>query len=532
MPTPERLLIEHMLLITNKEKQDVPFRLNYGQAKIDDSLTGHDIVPKSRQQGVSSYFLARYLMKCISEKNTRAVVISHDTESTQRMLARVRFFIRNMRGPEPVLKDDSKNEITFPKMNSAFYIGTAGSRRFGRGDTITHLHCSEVAYWPDPKNLIAGLFQAVPKQSGEIAIESTGNGTGNWYHRACLRAAEGTSRYKLHFLSWLDDPDCYVPINALEAEEIMNDLRVDLDEIELTRRYPNITAGQLLFRRQTLEEMDYDLQLFCQEYPATLDECFQATGSSVFSKVNYAPTPVWEKIDSSLHALTDMYKSPRGKHVIGADVGGGLGKDRSVAEILSLDGKEQIAEWASDKYDPEEFAKVLADLGRHFNMAYISVESNNHGAVTLLKLRDLYPRHLIYSHRTDSDHLLHMGYRTTTKTRPIMIGRLRSELVKNIKIHSPLLKGELDNFVEADNGKLQAAEGCFDDRVIALAVANMAYETACMLLDPYGSQIVQQDGAVDPFSLEGMIASVKGRKPDHDFPIPRQDIDSGNSNIH
>jgi hypothetical protein len=39
-----------------------------------------------------------------------------------------------------------------------FYIGTAGARKFGRGDTITDLHCSEVAFWENAKELTAGLL--------------------------------------------------------------------------------------------------------------------------------------------------------------------------------------------------------------------------------------------------------------------------------------------------------------------------------------------------------------------------------------
>ncbi|KKN33669.1 hypothetical protein LCGC14_0801620, partial [marine sediment metagenome] len=48
-----------------------------------------------------------------------------------------------------------------------------------------------------------GLLQAVP-MSGEIAIESTGNGVGNDYHRRVLRAYEGHSEWKCHFFGLRD----------------------------------------------------------------------------------------------------------------------------------------------------------------------------------------------------------------------------------------------------------------------------------------------------------------------------------------
>jgi hypothetical protein len=61
-----------------------------------------------------------------------------------------------------VLEFASKREFTFPKTNSMFYIGTAGARKFGRGDTITDLHCSEYAFWENPVDLFSGLTDAVP----------------------------------------------------------------------------------------------------------------------------------------------------------------------------------------------------------------------------------------------------------------------------------------------------------------------------------------------------------------------------------
>ena len=196
--TPEALIIESLFRIANKEGEDVDFVLNSVQRELDENLTGRDLIPKLRQPGISSYFLARYTAACLSKRNVKAVIISHEGESTQRLLSRCHYFLGNLRGPAPVIGRSGMNVITFPKMDSMLYIGTAGSKKFGRGDTVTHCHCSEYAYWPNPKDLLAGLLQAVP-MSGEIAIESTGNGVGNDYHRRVMRAYDGVSEWKCHF---------------------------------------------------------------------------------------------------------------------------------------------------------------------------------------------------------------------------------------------------------------------------------------------------------------------------------------------
>jgi hypothetical protein len=523
MATKEKLAMENLLMVADKEGNDVPFILNKQQARIDSELTGRDIVPKARQLGMSTYFLGRYFIKCLSKRNTRAVIISHDKESTQKMLSRVHYFKDNIRGPKAVVKNASKNELTFPKTNSAFYIGTAGSRRFGRGDTITDLHCSEVAFWPDPKKLVTGLFQAVPR-SGEIAMESTGNGVGNYYHRMCVNAAEGKGRWRLHFFNWLDFDEYDVDLNEEEALEIMSHLDVDMEEPDQVQKF-NLTPGQLQFRREKLEELDYDLTLFKQEYPITLDECFQSTGFSIFHKVNYQPSNDWTRLDKNYYVMIDEYKHRRSRYALGVDVSAGVGRDRSVIEVIDLIKWCQVAEWVSDITDPEYLAYKIKEIGEHWRDAYVTVEGNNHGAATLLKLKEIYPLNLIYKDKRDSDNLTHYGFKTTSSSRPVMLGNTRTELAHDFIIRSPLLRDELSTFVEKENGKMEAEDGCFDDRVLALGVGLIGTKKAGYMLEQ-ASHKAESVIITDPFSVESIIQELTNRKGKYDsnFPIPRQDI--------
>lgn len=522
MATKESVVIENFLRIADKDGNDVDFTLNTAQRKLDNELTGRDIVPKARQEGISSYVLARFTVKCLGQRNTRAVVISHDKESTQRMLAKVRYYLRNFKGPKPIIKNDSKNEITFPKTNSAFYIGTAGARKFGRGDTITHLHCSEVAYWPDPKEITAGLFQAVPL-SGELVIESTGNGVGNWYHKICMRAAEGRGRYKLHFFDWQSFPEYKIALSPEERGRILSTLSPDLEEPELVSVY-RLTPEQLAWRRMKLEELDYDLHLFKQEYPLTLDECFQASGRSIFRTVRYAADPNWKKKDQYLHILDGHPREGR-TYSLGADVSAGVGQDRSVIEIICIEDMEQVGEWSSDKIAPDVFAIKLAEVGEFFQHGFITVESNNHGILTLSELSKIYPPHLIYKEQksksantpTDAAKLAQLGHRTSVLSKPLMIGKLRKLLVRDLLIHSEVLRNELSTFVELENGELGAEEGCFDDCVIALSKAVFALERAAMIQT---SSVAQAAVGTDPFKLDTIIEEMHNRRGG--FPISPQ----------
>lgn len=511
MPSPERRAIEGFLQIVDKDKRAVPMKLNPVQATFDEEMTGRDHVPKARQMGISSYVLALFTIRCLSRDNTRAVVISHDKESTERLFAKVRFFIDNFRGPRPETGFASKRELTFPKTGSSFYIGTAGARKFGRGDTITDLHCSEVAFWDDPGSLTAGLFQSVPRKSGTIILESTGNGR-EWYYRRVMRAEEGKSRYRNHFFGWLEFPEYNIVLSEKQEQEVLNTLDVSLDEPELVAA--GWTPGQIQFRREKLDDMDFDTELFKQEYPTTLDECFRSTGASIFNKVLYEQTENWQK---SSRFLSVLYGHPNPSYVyaIGADVSGGVGKDRSVAHIGCLTTNEQVGEWVSDRCSPDDFAKVLAELGRAFNHAYITVESNNHGILTLSDLRGLYPIYLIHKvqsptqNTTPETALSKLGVLSTSRTRPLLIGSLRRAVATVYTIHSPLLKDEMDTFVEKETGKMEAQEGSFDDRVIAAAAMQYSWERAALLLTP--RNVPSMVEAVDPFSFEGIVEEMRLR---------------------
>ena len=463
------------------------------------------------------------------------------------MLLKVHYFLSHIKGPKAVIKNLNRNEITFPKTDSMFYIGTAGAKKFGRGDTITDLHCSEVAYWPDPVGLMTGLMQAVPR-SGEVALESTGNGVGNYYHRAVMRAYSGHSRYRLHFFNWQDfkshinSPEegeltleYNVPLTQLQEDEVLSNLDETTNEEELVHKY-GLTAGQIVYRREKLEELDYDVTRFRQEYPLTLDECFQASGSSIFGEINYIQTPDWEKYDRFLHLLKGHPQHGR-MYIMGGDVSAGVGQDKSIIEIFDLQTLEQVGEWADDRIEPDVFGHKLNMLGRWFNDAFITVECNNHGIVTLQALRDgksdeniePYPSHMLYREvkklkrgANQVEKLFNLGFRTTMKSKPFVIGKLRRYLNDDMVIHSEVLQGELNSYVENSTGGLEAEEGCFDDRVMACAMMLVGVEKSQLLMLPSTPAPYVPRLEDDPFCLEAIMSELNAKN--NPFPIRGQTL--------
>ena len=179
--------------------ESVPYVLNPPQKRILQELGNMDMILKARQEGISSLILAMFTVDFLTVENIRCVVISHEDKSTQRLFDRVRYFLESMKRNWPgelpyTLKYNSKHELVNTQKNSYFYIGTAGAKAFGRGDTINNLHVSELALWPDQERTMIGLIQAVPK-AGKIVIESTANGIGDYFYKLWIKSKEGDGNH-------------------------------------------------------------------------------------------------------------------------------------------------------------------------------------------------------------------------------------------------------------------------------------------------------------------------------------------------
>ena len=163
-------LIEQLLCIDNKSGVVVPFKFNKLQRYFQTHKSSRNIILKSRQMGCSSCILADMFMDCITIPHTQCAVVSHETRSTQRLLDRVQFFYDTMEDPKPELGAESRSEKTFPTFHSSIYIGTAGARAFGHGDTIRKALLSELSLYEDAEKILNGVEDAVPF-TGELTIE-------------------------------------------------------------------------------------------------------------------------------------------------------------------------------------------------------------------------------------------------------------------------------------------------------------------------------------------------------------------------
>ena len=262
-------------------------------------------------------------------------------------------------------------------------------------------------------------------------------------------------------------------------------MELSIEEEELQKKY-DLTLDQLYWRRLKIAEGG-ELK-FKQEYPSSADEAFIISGSNVFNVEKLdamVPGEIKKKLHWDFHSklLEDHregdihifgYPDWDEPYILAADVALGVGQDYSAAVVLN-NKREVCAMYRSNRIDPSKYGELLFYLGRYYNNAFLCVESNSMGIATLQKLENmgyvnLYRQTKIANISNEDGERL--GFRTTTATKPVIIGNLKNAIENDeVYIPSTVMIQELKDYISTDTGKTEAAPGCTDDTVIALALS-------------------------------------------------------------
>ena len=178
-----------------------------------------------------------------------------------------------------------------------------------------------------------------------------------------------------------------------------------------------------------------------------------------------------------------VYEPPQAgiPYVLSGDTAEG-GLDYSVGDVINNITGEQVAVWRGHT-DTDLFAKELFKLGMWYNQALIAIEVN-HDSHPVKELQRLgYPRQYLREEEDTITHKLQRkyGFRTTTATRPPLIGNLVAIVRETPHLINDLMTlEEMLTFVRNEHGKPEAQAGKHDDTVMALAIAHRAREQQSM----------------------------------------------------
>ena len=154
-------MMEHLLWIINKEADLQLLQLNYAQKLLFSNWANRMILLKSRQLGISTAVIALFFVEAMVIPGLSVAIVSHEDRATRRLIDKVDTFHKYL-PPEfkTTLFHDSDLEKAFPN-GSTIYIGTAGMRAFGHGDTIHRALVSEEAYYANAGRLLTGLGSTI-----------------------------------------------------------------------------------------------------------------------------------------------------------------------------------------------------------------------------------------------------------------------------------------------------------------------------------------------------------------------------------
>ena len=446
-----------LLTIYNKRRSRLDyFTMNPPQEELLEVLHNHDrvIILKARQLGIST--LARawmFYQAYFAEEPMTYACIAHNHQAAMNLHKMDKTFYGNL--PKTLRKKVSKEntqELEFADSGASIKTFTAGAKTGTRSFQLDAVHLSEFAFYEDQEEILATILASVG--GGQVIIESTPNEMGDKFHELVMETIEtnGENGWHLCFFPWDVHEDYYI--------EPQPTFRIrDTENILLEEN--GWSVGQIAWRRKQIATLGKEK--FYREYPASVAEAFRFTGKNYFSGVALDRIKPIKDTTNKYSAVGEPVSGL--DYVISADVGGGLGQDYSVACVLSAATRQPVAWWWCNQTSPAKFAEKLFDLGCHWNMAELIVESNNTGQVVLYKLNEMgYTRWLWKSEKGKP-------FLTTKRTRPLLFEGLRETLDDGLLLSLPMSVLEELRSIIYVNKKPQHPRSGHDDKVMALALA-------------------------------------------------------------
>lgn len=498
--------IQTFLRIKTKDNKIVPFKLNSPQRRLYDVIK-HEaqadkpiriIILKARQMGFSTLTEALIFHRTATKENVNSLIIAHKDDATSNLFSMSKLFYNELPSKlKPHRKASNAKELIFDAparaeniigLNSKIKCATAGGDGVGRSDTFSNVHISEFAFWTGNKmETLNGLLQSVPSQPGTmVIIESTANGFDE-FKRLWDAAVNKENDFIPVFFPWYELAEYQKPYDGFELTE---------EEKELRKRF-SLSLEQLSWRRWCIKNnCGGDIDLFKQEYPATPEEAFIATGACIFDTQriinrindlsNYRPIKEglflydydgvsisnirWEDKEKG---YIKIFEEPQDRcpYVLGGDTAG-EGSDYFTAHVIDNTTGVQCAVFRDDRIDEDEYARQIYCLGMYYNTALVGLEAN-FSTYPIKELARLgYPKQYVREAPDTFTGAIKKsyGFRTTSSTRPVILANLVSIVRDEVYLINDIVTlREMLSFVKI-KGKPQAEEGEHDDLVMGLAI--------------------------------------------------------------
>ena len=458
---------ENYFYIVNLDRGKEVIKLYTRQKQILRSLINNRFtcLLSCRQFGKTTLMTIYALWIACFESDQRIVIVANREQTAINVFKRIRTAYEQLPNfLKPGVKDYGKTGLTFDNDSSIGVSTTTSSA--ARGESINCMIVDEMAFIEN--HLIEDFWKSVipvvsSGKKSKIFAVSTPNGTDNKFYEIYSGAERGANSWHAERVDWWDIPG--------RTEKWKNQMIATLGSEEA----------------------------FAQEFGNTfLDGGNSAIGAAIIERFK-------ENKKNPIHILDDasykIFEEPdiNNSYVIGVDVGEGIGRASSVAQILDitdLQNIKQVGVYSCNTIEPYHFANNLVKICNQWGNPPLLVERNNCGGQVIDALFHKHEYEKIVScskiSSTGNSTTRHLGILSHTNLRFSGVANMRywTNTLQCVHINDIDTIKELETFIKYPNGTYRKKnDNFYDDRVMGLVWALFILET----------EICQQYYQIDDF---------------------------------
>lgn len=301
--------LNNLYTIIDKDGNKIPFVMNMSQLRVYQALSVHErlIILKSRQQGISTFWLIFFFDDAMFEEDFNIGLMAQGKEEASTLLERVKLAWDELDDSIKVflnvsIDKDNSTEYSFSN-NCTIFIRTSF-----RSATLQRLHISELGkiankFPKRAKETNTGTLQAI-KAGNIVAIESTAEGDNmfkdKWDQAYNHKGPLAGKDFLAVFLSWIDDPDCVEEV----PQTISKEHAAYFNKIERELKIRLTDQQKWFWVVQYRELQDGSVNDIHQEYPSTPEEAFTAARDGT-----YYATLYHKHITDNNREITNLFDS-------------------------------------------------------------------------------------------------------------------------------------------------------------------------------------------------------------------------------
>jgi hypothetical protein len=442
---------ENYFYITNLDRGKEKIKLYVKQKQILRSLMSNRfvVVCSCRQAGKTTLMTIYALWVTCFTDDQRAVIVANKEQTAINVFKRIRTAYEQLPNfLKPGVKEYGKTGLTLAN-DSSIGISTTTSTAV-RGESINCLIVDEMAFIES--HLIDEFWKSVipvisSGKKTKIFVTSTPNGTNNKFYEVYSEGEKEKNSWKAERIDWYDVPG-------------------------RTERW----------KKQMIDALGSE-EAFMQEFGNTfLDAGNSAVGATVIERFKTEKKPpLWHSEDNTYRVYE--YPDKNKIYAIGVDVGEGIGRAASVAQVFDITDLtciEQVAVYGTNLVEPYHFANCLFNLANQWGQPPLLVERNNCGAqvIDALCYKHSYEKivscskvgNLGVQHNTNR----HLGVLSHNNLRFAGVANMRYwiNFLQTVRVNDVDTIGELETFIRYPNGTYRKRnDNFYDDRVMSMVWA-------------------------------------------------------------